>query len=110
MDYFCAIPIARNDLQQVLQKFPGAKTTGMSRRVRIAPLHSKIGPPAKSLPPLPVKPVKRKKGDSDDDEDDEEEELEEEEEEEFDEDGNVIKRVKVKGPKVRGMEWYMVED
>ena len=73
----------------------------MSKRLRIAPLHAKIGPPAKSLPPVPQKPVRKKKGDSD------EEDEEDGAEEESDGEGGVRKVVKVKG---RGMEWYMVED
>jgi hypothetical protein len=71
----------------------------MSKRHRIAPLHAKIGPPAKALPPVPQKPVKKKKG----------EESEEEESDDGggdDEDG-VSKR---KSSKVKGMEWFMVED
>lgn len=70
----------------------------MSRRVKIVPLHTKIGPPPKRLPPPPPKPVKRKKGDSDD-----------EDESEYESDGEGGTRKKVKSNE-RGMEWFMVED
>ncbi|EIW69966.1 hypothetical protein TREMEDRAFT_61733 [Tremella mesenterica DSM 1558] len=56
----------RNDLSAVLSKFPSAKAGGMSRRIRIAPLHSKIGPPAKAPPPIPKKPERKKKGEGGD--------------------------------------------
>lgn len=75
----------------------------MSRRLRIAPLHAKIGPPVKALPPVPLKPVRKKKGDSDE-EDEEEESVGEEE---SDGEGGVRKVKKGKG---RGIEWFMVED
>ncbi|KAI9633564.1 uncharacterized protein MKK02DRAFT_38220 [Dioszegia hungarica] len=91
----------RNDLASVLSKFPKSRFAGMSRRLKIAPLHSKIGPPKKELPPAPKKAEKRKKGDSDDDEDDEEDE-------EDDEDGEG--GVKKKKSKEKGIEWYMMED
>ena len=55
----------RSDLSSVLSKFQGSKSAGMSRKLKIVPLHAKIGPPAKAPPPLPKKPEKRKKGDSD---------------------------------------------
>jgi len=74
----------------------------MSMRIRIAPLHVKIGPPVKALPAVPQKPVRKKKGDSEDE--DEEEEVGEEE---SDGEGGVRK---VKKGKVKGMEWFMVED
>lgn len=70
----------------------------MSKRHRIAPLHAKIGPPAKALPPVPQKPVKRKKGDESDEEDSEEGGSEDE---------NGVRKPK---SKVKGMEWFMVED
>jgi hypothetical protein len=89
---------ARDDLSGVLSKFGGARPAGMSKRHRIAPLHAKIGPPAKALPPVPQKPVKKKKGDDSDDEDDEGETSE-------DEEGN--KKVK---SKKKGIEWFMMED
>ncbi|WWD08366.1 hypothetical protein V865_006478 [Kwoniella europaea PYCC6329] len=79
----------RNDLTTVLAKFGGAKRSGLTKKLRIAPLHQKIGPPAKALPPVPKKPEKKKS--ASDDEDDE------------DEDGE--KKVG-KGT----MEWFMVED
>jgi hypothetical protein len=86
-----------------LAKFPGSKPSGMSRRLRIAPLHTKIGPPAKALPPVPQKPVRKKKGESDEDEDEDEEG-----EEESDGEGGVRKK---KGKsKEKGLEWFMVED
>jgi hypothetical protein len=81
----------------VLAKFGGAKATGMSRRHRIAPLHAKIGPPAKALPPVPQKPVKKKKGEDSDDE--EESDVSE------DEEGNKKPKSKKKG-----LEWFMMED
>jgi len=90
-------------LTTVLSKFAGAKTTGMSKRLRIVPLHAKIGTPVKALPPVPLKPVRKKKGDNDD-----EDEEDEEPEEESDGEGGIRKVVK-KG-KVKGMEWFMVED
>ena len=93
--------LARNDLPAVLSKFSGTKTAGMSNRLRIAPLHAKIGPPAKALPPVPQKAVRKKKGDSDD------EDEEDDGEEESDGEGGTRK---VKGAKGRGMEWFMVED
>lgn len=68
----------------------------MSRRLRLPSLHTKIKTPPKALPPAPIKPVRKKKGEESEDDDDEEE---------FDADGNVVKKVKVKG-----MEWYMMED
>jgi hypothetical protein len=90
--------VARNDLSSVLAKFGGARPTGMSKRHRIAPLHAKIGPPAKALPPVPQKPVKKKKGDeSDDDESDQG----------GSEDENGVRKPK---SKVKGMDWFMVED
>jgi hypothetical protein len=70
----------------------------MSRRHRIAPLHSKIGPPAKALPPVPQKPVKKKKGEESEEEDSDDGGSE-------DEDGNKKSKSKVKG-----IEWFMVED
>ncbi|WVQ63183.1 uncharacterized protein L199_001334 [Kwoniella botswanensis] len=82
----------RNDLTTVLAKFGGAKRSGLTKKLRIAPLHQKIGPPAKALPPVPKKPEK-KKGASDDEDDEDDE----------DEDGE--KKVG-KGT----MEWFMVED
>ncbi|KAK8850451.1 hypothetical protein IAR55_004369 [Kwoniella newhampshirensis] len=91
----------RNDLTTVLAKFGGTKRTGMSKRLRIAPLHQKIGTPVKALPPAPKKPEKKKKGDESDEED-------EEEEEESDGEGGVRQKVKVK--KGKGLEWFMVED
>lgn len=94
------IKAERNDLASVLSKFPGSRFTGMSRRLKIAPLHSKIGPPKKELPPAPKKAEKRKKGEES--EEDEDEDGEEEE----GEDGVVRKRQK----KERGLEWFMVED
>ncbi|OCF58504.1 hypothetical protein L486_04537 [Kwoniella mangroviensis CBS 10435] len=82
----------RNDLTSVLAKFGGAKRSGLTKKLRIAPLHQKIGPPAKALPPVPKKAEKKKS--ASDDEDDEDDE---------DEDGQ--KKVG-KGT----MEWFMVED
>lgn len=90
---------ARDDLSGVLAKFGGARPTGMSKRHRIAPLHAKIGPPAKALPPVPQKPMKKKKGDESEEEESDDGDGEE------DEDG-VSKRKS----KVKGMEWFMVED
>ncbi|WVR08615.1 hypothetical protein IAU60_005670 [Kwoniella sp. DSM 27419] len=90
----------RNDLSSLLAKFGGAKRSGMSNRLKIVPLHQKIGPPAKVLPPAPKKPEKKKKGDVDSDED-------EDEEVEYDVDGNVIKKPK-DGKK--SLEWFMMED
>jgi hypothetical protein len=84
-----------------LSKFPKSRFAGMSRRMNIAPLHSKIGPPKKELPPAPKKAEKRKKGDSDEDEDEDEDD-----EDEGDEVGGVRKKKK----KEKGMEWFMVED
>lgn len=85
-------------MSSLLSKFPGSKPTGMSRRLKIVPLHTKIGPPPKRLPPPPPKPVKRKKGDSDEDD-----------ESEYESDGQGGTRKKVKSNE-RGMEWFMVED
>lgn len=82
---------ARDDLGSVLAKFAPVRPTGMSKRLRIAPLHMKIGTPVKALPPVPKKPS-RKKEDSD-----------EEEEEEEAADG--VRKVKP-GSK----EWLMMED
>jgi len=90
---------ARDDLSGVLAKFGGARPTGMSKRHRIAPLHAKIGPPAKALPPVPQKPVKRKKGDESEEEESDDGDGEE------DQDGAPKRKSKVKG-----MEWFMVED
>jgi hypothetical protein len=70
----------------------------MSKRHRIAPLHAKIGPPAKALPPVPQKPVKKKKGE------------ESEEEESDDGGGDDEDGVSKRKSKVKGMEWFMVED
>ncbi|WWD20634.1 hypothetical protein CI109_105110 [Kwoniella shandongensis] len=92
----------RNDLTTVLAKFGGTKRTGMSKRLRIQPLHQKIGTPVKALPPPPKKPEKKKKGEESDEDDDEEDE------EESDGEGGVRKKVKVK--KGKGLEWFMVED
>lgn len=89
----------RNDLASVLSKFGGARQSGMSRRSKIAPLHMKIGPPAKALPPPPSKPSKKKKGDSDDEDDDSDAEME------SDGEGGLRKKKKEKG-----IEWFMVED
>ena len=94
------LALARNDLPAVLSKFSGTKTTGMSNRLRIAPLHVKIGPPLKALPPVPQKAVRKKKGESEDEE-------EEDGEEESDGEGGTRKVKDVKG---RDMEWFMVED
>ncbi|KAK4686327.1 hypothetical protein P7C73_g3800, partial [Tremellales sp. Uapishka_1] len=88
----------KNDLSAVLAKFPGAKRSGMSKKFKIPSLHSKIGPPAKPLPPAPVKAVRKKKGDESDEESSEEES-----------DGEGGRRKKDKN-KAKGMEWYMVED
>lgn len=82
----------------MLAKFGGARQTGMSKRHRIAPLHAKIGAPAKALPPVPQKPVRRKKGDSSDEEDSEEG---------ADEDENGVRKPK---SKVKDIEWYKMED
>lgn len=60
---------ARNDLSSVLSKFPGARRTGMSRRLKIIPLHQKIGPGVKALPPPPLKPSRKKVESEDEDED-----------------------------------------
>ncbi|WVQ85837.1 hypothetical protein IAT38_008005 [Cryptococcus sp. DSM 104549] len=90
----------RNDLSSVLAKFGGTKRSGMSRNLKIQSLHAKIGPPAKALPPVPKKVEKKKKGEeSDEDDEDEEAEME------SDGEGGLRKKKKVKG-----MEWYMVED
>jgi len=70
----------------------------MSKRHRIAPLHAKIGTPAKALPPVPQKPVKRKKGDESDDKDSDQGGSEDE---------NGVRKPK---SKVKGMDWFMVED
>ncbi len=78
-----------------MARFPGAKHTGMSKRLQIVPLHAKIGPGVKALPPAPQKPQKKQKGEESEDEEDMSE----------DENGNPKKKSKVKG-----MEWYMVED
>ena len=83
----------------MLSKFPGARQTGISRKLKIAPLHMKIGPPVKALPPPPPKPSKKKKVESDDDDDDEEAEME------SDGEGGTRKK-----PKVKGIEWFMEED
>ena len=93
---------ARSDLNSVLSKYPGTKSSGMSKRLRIIPLHVKIGPPAKPLPPVPQKIMRKKKGESED------EDEEEDEEEESDGEGGV-RKIRKKG-KVKGMEWFMVED
>lgn len=70
----------------------------MSRRHRIAPLHAKIGVPARSLPPVPQKPVKKKKG-------------QDSEEEDEDDDDDQVDDGDGKGTgKARGIEWFMVED
>ncbi|GMK54424.1 hypothetical protein CspeluHIS016_0110100 [Cutaneotrichosporon spelunceum] len=61
----------RNDLAGVLAKFPGARRTGMSKRINIVPLHVSIGPGVKSLPPPPPKSKKRVDEDDNEDEDDE---------------------------------------
>lgn len=72
----------------------------MSKRHRIAPLHAKIGPPVKALPPAPLKPVRKKKDDEDEDED-----------EERDGDGDSDdEESKAKKAKAKALEWYMVED
>ena len=71
----------------------------MSRRNKIAPLHVNIGTPARVLPPVPVKPVRKKKGDSDDEDEEDEDDME------SDGEGGLRKK-----PKVKGMEWFMVED
>ncbi|WVQ95557.1 hypothetical protein IAU59_002654 [Kwoniella sp. CBS 9459] len=92
----------RADLSSVLAKFGGAKRSGMSKRLKIAPLHQKIGPGVKALPPPPKKPEKKKAVDDDDGDDEDNEDNWEE-----DEDGNRVKKVK-DGKK--GMEWFMVED
>ncbi|WRT70609.1 uncharacterized protein IL334_007607 [Kwoniella shivajii] len=86
----------RNDLISVLAKFGGAKRSGLTKKHKIIPLHQKIGPPAKSLPPVPKKPEKKKVNDDDDDDDDD-----------ASEDEFGIKKVK-NGKK--GLEWFMVED
>jgi hypothetical protein len=81
----------------------------MSRRIRIAPLHTKIGPPAKALPPVPQKPVKKKGGESEDRDEDGDGDGDgdgEEGDEESDGEGGVRRKGTVK----RGMEWYMIED
>jgi hypothetical protein len=70
----------------------------MSKRNKIVPLHAKIGPPAKLLPPAPLKPSKKKK-------DGEEEEESDEAEMESDGEGGLRKK-----KKERGMEWFMMED
>ncbi|BEI79600.1 hypothetical protein CcaverHIS002_0101290 [Cutaneotrichosporon cavernicola] len=79
----------RNDLAGVLAKFPGARRTGMSKRINIVPLHGSIGPGVKALPPPP--PKSKKKVEDDEDEDEE------------DENGN---------PKIKvgSREWLMMED
>lgn len=74
----------------------------MSKRHRIAPLHAKIGPPVKSLPPAPQKPVRKKKG-----EESEEEDEDSAENEDGDESGIEGGKNKKEG---KGMEWFMVED
>ena len=74
----------------------------MSKRLRVVPLHAKIGPPVKSLPPAPLKPTRKKKGESEDEDEDEDEG-----EEESDGEGGVVRRSK---KRERGMAWYMVED
>ncbi|WOO78821.1 uncharacterized protein LOC62_02G002359 [Vanrija pseudolonga] len=75
----------RDNLASTLSKLPGAKRSGLSTRLRIAPLHAHIGTPARVLPPPPPKPSK-KKVESDDDSDDE---------------GKI---------KVGSREWLMMED
>ena len=60
--------VARKDLPSVLAKFGGHKPTGMSKKLKIVPLHSKIGPPAKALPPVPKKPQKKVESEDEDDE------------------------------------------
>ncbi|BEJ16474.1 hypothetical protein CspHIS471_0510790 [Cutaneotrichosporon sp. HIS471] len=79
----------RNDLAGVLAKFPGARRTGMSKRINIVPLHGSIGPGVKTLPPPP--PKNKKKVEEDEDEDEE------------DQNGN---------PKIKvgSREWLMMED
>lgn len=62
--------VARKDLPSVLGKFGGHKPTGMSKKLKIVSLHSKIGPPAKALPPVPKKPQKKVASEDDDDDDD----------------------------------------
>ncbi|KAL1409829.1 hypothetical protein Q8F55_003828 [Vanrija albida] len=74
-----------DNLASALLKLPGAKRSGLSKRLRIAPLHAHIGTPARVLPPPPPKPSK-KKVESDDDSDDE---------------GKI---------KVGSREWLMMED
>ncbi|KIR79410.1 hypothetical protein I306_03529 [Cryptococcus gattii EJB2] len=59
----------RKDLPSVLAKFGGHKRTGMSKKLKIVSLHSKIGPPAKALPPVPKKPQKKVESEDDDDDD-----------------------------------------
>ncbi|WVF67997.1 hypothetical protein IAT40_002759 [Kwoniella sp. CBS 6097] len=92
----------RSDLSNVLAKFGGAKRSGISKRLKIVPLHQKIGPGVKALPPPPKKPEKKKAADDDDDDDEDNEDNWEE-----DADGNRVKKVK-DGKKP--MEWFMVED
>lgn len=91
---------ARNDLNSVLSKFPGSRMTGMSKRHRIAPLHAKIGPPVKALPPVPLKPVRKKKDDDDD----------EDEDDEGEEGGSGDEEGRQKKNKAKAMEWLMMED
>lgn len=86
----------------MLAKFPGSRLTGMSKRHRIAPLHSKIGPPAKALPPVPQKSEKKKK--SEDSEDEDENGVHDEEDDSGEEGGQKKRK------KGRGIEWYMEED
>lgn len=59
--------VARKDLPSVLAKFGGHKPTGMSKKLKIVSLHSKIGPPTKALPPVPKKPQKKVESEDDDD-------------------------------------------
>ncbi|XAO22167.1 hypothetical protein I312_100933 [Cryptococcus bacillisporus CA1280] len=59
----------RKDLPSVLAKFGGHKRTGMSKKLKIVSLHSKIGPPAKALPPVPKKPQKKVESEDDDHDD-----------------------------------------
>lgn len=76
----------------------------MSKRLRIAPLHAKIGPPAKTLPPVPQKPVRKKKGEESEEEDEEEGENGNGSGSEDEEEG------KKRNKKAKAMEWLMMED
>ncbi|WWC72469.1 uncharacterized protein I206_106431 [Kwoniella pini CBS 10737] len=87
----------RNDLSSVLAKFGGTKRSGLTTKVKIIPLHQKIGPAVKAPPPAPKKPQK-KKIDSD----------EEEEDENGSEDEDGSKRAARDAKKT--MEWLMMED